>query len=535
MTLAATSQTTSPSHITSRRSWWIVTWLAVAAAIFIRCWHLGSKSLWFDEGYTAWLVSHPVGEIIRLIRADTAPPLYYVLVHGWTAIFGRSEIALRSLSTVFSILTLLLAIDIARRLLTNPAAVAAAACAMGLSFMQLWYAQEARAYAMMTFLIIAAFDCLLRHLAARHRRWLILLPILFAAAMYCHNMMAPYVLALLLAWLVLPSEHPLPRRIGEIAVVTFVAGLLYLPWAIGGLPAQMQMIRRGFWADPLKHGAVFSDVASLTGVQHYWSAANVFDRIHIRILDGRGPILMTMILLGASGMLSIVFQQGRRRREAIGLLIVALFPPFFVAIYSVLRTPLFIDKLFLPSATLMPIFALLPLAMPLSRALFRAAWAGAAVLLFLSATTLYGYHNEGKKEQWRDVAGVVSQLPPTHRLIIFVANDGQLPFDYYYHYRPGDEVTGVPGDFFDLNPPRTMRRAMSPEDLAPLRSRLDTHHYDQIVLLLAHQFWGDPHHLTRALIGERFSLAGHLEFYDVTVEWYQSNPTTRINTTQIKR
>lgn len=524
VTLAATSPATGLTAAPNRRSWWIVTWLAVAAAIFIRCWHLGGKSLWFDEGYTAWLVSHPVGEIIRLIRADTAPPLYYLLLHGWTAIFGRSEIALRSLSTVFSILTLLLAIDIARRLLPSPAAVAAAACAMCLSFMQLWYAQEARAYAMMAFLAIAAFDCLLRHLAARHRRWLIPLPVLFAAAMYTHNMMAPYVLALLLAWLVLPSEHPWSRRIGEIAVVTLIAGLLYLPWAAWGLPAQMQMIRRGFWADPLKHGAVLSDIASLTGVQHYWSAANVFDRIHVHILDGRGPILMTMILLGASGLLSVVFQQGPRRRRAIGLLIVALFPPLFVAIYSILRTPLFIDKLFLASATLMPIFALLPLAMPLSRRLFRAAWAGAAVLLFLSATTLYGYHIEGKKEQWRDVAAVVSALPPAHRLIIFVANDGQLPFDYYYHYRRGDEVTGVPGGFFDLNPPRTMRRVMGPQDLAPLRSRLDANHFDQVVLLLAHQFWGDPHHLTRALIGQRFSLAGHLDFYDVSVEWYRTDP-----------
>jgi hypothetical protein len=32
--------------------------MAVAFGVFIRCRHLGSKSIWFDEGYTAWLVSH---------------------------------------------------------------------------------------------------------------------------------------------------------------------------------------------------------------------------------------------------------------------------------------------------------------------------------------------------------------------------------------------------------------------------------------------------------------------------------------------
>ncbi|MGD0463083.1 MAG: glycosyltransferase family 39 protein [Tepidisphaeraceae bacterium] len=523
MTLAATSPATGLTTASNRRSWWIVTWLAVAFGIFIRCWHLGSKSVWFDEGYTAWLVSHSPAEIIRLIRADTAPPLYYLVLHGWTTFFGRSEAGLRSLSTVFSIFTLFLAVDIARRMLGNPAAIAAAACAMSLSFMQLWYAQEARVYAMMALLTIAAFDSLRRHLAARSRRRLMILPILFASAMYTHNMMAPYVVAILLAWMVLPSEHSFRRRIVEMTAVTAVAGFLYLPWAVWGLPDQMEMIRHGFWADRLKHGAVLSDLASLTGVQHYWSAANVFDRIHLHILDGIGPILMTMILLGASGLLSVVFQQGPRRRQAIGLLIVALFPPLFVALYSVLRTPLFIHKLFLPSATLMPIFALLPLAMPLSRGLLRAAWAGAVLLLFLSATTLYGYHLEGKKEQWRDVAAFVSQLPPAHRLIIFVANDGQLPFDYYYHYRPGEEATGVPGGFFDLNPPRTMRRVFNPSGLHSLKSRLDTEHYDQIVLLLAHQFWGDPNQLTLDLIRSRFPLAGHQEFYDVTIQWYQGN------------
>jgi uncharacterized membrane protein len=503
---------------------WIIVWLAVAASIFLRCRHLGTKSLWFDEGYTAWLVSHSPHEIIRLIRADTAPPLYYLLLHEWTLVFGRSEAALRSLSTVFSILTLLVAIDIARRFLPSPAAIAAAACAMALSFMQLWYAKEARCYAMTAFLIVAAFDCLLLHLASRYRRWLIFLPILIAAAMYTHNMMAPYVVALLVAWLVLPSQHRLPRRIGEIAAVTLLAGLLYLPWAIRGLPDQMQMIHNGFWADPLKRGKFFLVLAQTAGVLHYWSTVHMIHHFHLVFLDGRYPILWTMILLSASAFLSLFCQLGARRRQAAGLLILALLPLLFVAIYSLLETSLFIDKLFLPSATLMPIFALIPLSMPLPRMGLRAAWVGAIAMLLLNAATLYGYRIEGKKENWRGAAATVANLPPVHRLIIFVANDGQLPFDYYYHYRPGDEVTGVPGGFFDLDPPRTMRRVMKFSDLDPLIARLNSHHYDQIVLLISHEFWGDPNYLTRWLINRRYSLVGQLALYDVKVQWYRPRP-----------
>ena len=222
-------------------------------------------------------------------------------------------------------------------------------------------------------------------------------------------------------------------------------------------------------------------------------------------------------------MVSILFQSGPRRRQAIGLLLAASFSPSVVALYSILRTPIFMDKLFLPSATLLPIFALLPLSMPLAPMARRFAWAGAALLLLFSAATLYGFHEEDNKEEWREVAATIAQWPAAHRLFVFVANDGQLPFDYYYHYRPGEEATGVPGGFFDLNPPRTMRRLYNPSRLASLRSRLDTEHYDQVVLMLSHQFWGDPNHLTQKLVASRFPLARQQDFYDVKIQWYGKN------------
>jgi uncharacterized membrane protein len=500
------------------RYWWAITWLAVAAGIFFRIYHLGRESLWFDEGYTAWMTSHSPREIIRLIRADTAPPLYYLLLHGWTVLFGRSEIALRSLSTVSSILTLFIAIGLARRILRNPAAVAAATWLMSLSYLQIWFAREARAYALMGLLGVVAFDCLLRHLASRHRRWLIPLPLLIAAAMYTHNMMAPYVLGLLLAWLVLPSEHSTSWRIAEISLMTGIAALLYLPWAILGLPAQMEMIRHSFWMDPLKARDLPAAIAALTGVKNFWSWTNLLDRIHLHTFNGIIPMAILGILLATSALLSIFAQKGLRRKEALGILTAAIFPLLSVALCSIIWTPVFTEKMFLTSATLFPIFFLLPLRWLQS----RAAWCGAAILLLLTALTLYGYNQEIAKEDWRSLANIVSELPGNRRLIIFIANDGRLPFDYYYHYRPQDESTGVPSDFFDLNPPRTMRRVLDQRDLDPLRARLASGNYDQIVLVLAHEGWGDPDDLTRGLLRGHWRQAGRTQLRDLAIEWYQN-------------
>ncbi|MGD0388850.1 MAG: hypothetical protein ABSC42_07845, partial [Tepidisphaeraceae bacterium] len=163
------------------------------------------------------------------------------------------------------------------------------------------------------------------------------------------------------------------------------------------------------------------------------------------------------------------------------------------------------------------------LGMPLSRGISRATWGGTLLLLLLSGLTLYSYHLEVNKENWRGIAQKVSDLPAGRRLIVFVANDGQLPFDYYYHYRPGDEATGVPRGFFDRDPPRTMLRVRVERDLWPLNSRLASGHYDQVVLVLAHQEWADPNHLTQTLLRKHWPIAGREDLNNVAIQWYQPN------------
>jgi hypothetical protein len=66
-----------------------------------------------------------------------------------------------------------------------------------------------------------------------------------------------------------------------------------------------------------------------------------------------------------------------------------------------------------------------------------------------------------------------------------------------------------------------MRRALDDRDLDPLRSRLAGGEYDQIILVLAHEAWGDPEHRTRGLLSEGWRRVGKVEIRDVAIEWYQ--------------
>jgi len=488
----------------SDRFCFILVALAVVAGAVLRFACIGRLSIWFDEGYTAWLVSHSPSEIIRLVRADTAPPLYYLLLHYWTDIFGRSEAALRSMSAVASVLTLILAVDIARRFLQRPAALAAAAWAMALCFFSVWFAQEARAYSLMALFIIASVDCLLRHLQSGHRGWLVPASILFAAALYTHNMSLPYVAALGSLWLILGTQPPL-RRLANMAIAGAITAVLYLPWVAWNLPRQVGMIHRGFWVErpaPVDVGRV---VGRLCGIGHYWT----WDHW----IPGGGAhaaMLLAILLLGVAAALAIFGADLLLRRHSFALLCAALLPPALVAVYSRVGTPIFMDKIFLPSASLLPICLFLPLARP-----GRAGWIAAVAALLLMTVSLIGFENERRNEDWRGAAAIVDHLPASRRLIVFVATEGQLPFDYYNH---GDDPrTGAPTGFLDRNPPLTMLRVTSDSDLAPLQARLASGDYDEVVAVLAHLEWADPAGRTLPMLGKFFPVQQRSDLFDVTV------------------
>jgi mannosyltransferase len=68
---------------------------------------LGNQQLFRDEATSWYLASHSLGDILRLGAQETFPPLYVVLLHGWMALFGDSEAALRLPSVIAGIATVI--------------------------------------------------------------------------------------------------------------------------------------------------------------------------------------------------------------------------------------------------------------------------------------------------------------------------------------------------------------------------------------------------------------------------------------------
>jgi mannosyltransferase len=146
--------------------------IVTALALAVRFSTLSLQSLWLDEAYTDHLVHLGFGAMLSAIpKSESTPPLYYVIVWGWTHVFGYSEFALRSVSALAGAATVTVGYALAARLGGSRAAVIGGVL-LALSPLMVWFSQEARAYSLAALLATSTVLCLIRYLDTLDRRWL---------------------------------------------------------------------------------------------------------------------------------------------------------------------------------------------------------------------------------------------------------------------------------------------------------------------------------------------------------------------------
>ena len=150
----------------------MTTWGILAIAVVAAClrfYQLDAFSLWEDELYSvgmvsltgSWYSGVQLGKHQHLLTlsdsfwtwklADQHPPLFEMLLAVWVKVFGTSDVAVRAMSALLGVLTVLTALLLPRQFGMLPRL----AYALLLSFcgVLLVYSQEARGY------ILGSFCC----------------------------------------------------------------------------------------------------------------------------------------------------------------------------------------------------------------------------------------------------------------------------------------------------------------------------------------------------------------------------------------
>ena len=157
--------------------------LLVTAGLVLRV--LTASDLWLDEALSVNLARLPLADIPGALERDGAPPLYYVLLHVWMAVFGDGDLAVRSLSGLASALTIP-AVWFAARRLGGTRAAWGAAVVLAVNPFAIRYGTEARMYALVALEAALGLLAALRAYERPTPRRLALVALATAVVLYTH-------------------------------------------------------------------------------------------------------------------------------------------------------------------------------------------------------------------------------------------------------------------------------------------------------------------------------------------------------------
>ncbi len=267
------------SYLHPLKPYWPLAVLMLVA-LWLRRYHLGYQSLWFDEADAVMRAHASVVDLAKLLfKPGENGPLYLLLLHLWMDLFGDAESRVRMLSVVFGVLSVPTAFLLAQRFLDRGTGWLAALL-VAVSPFQIWQSQEAKMYAMATFLVGLSTLVILHWKTLGGAIWSY--PVLAVTATFSHlfsMLLLPYhALAL---WLQQPRRGTLiPAVFACLALLPLAAALmaaalvglgpvrLYRPM---GLLEMLEVMAKTFSvnrADPFTEttGALFTAVLALLGI-----------------------------------------------------------------------------------------------------------------------------------------------------------------------------------------------------------------------------------------------------------------------------
>lgn len=391
-----------------RPGWALVAIVAVGAAL--RTVHLGRLSLWYDEVVPMRLARQesPAALLDLLHRIDaTRAPLHPLLLRGWLALFGTSEVAGRSLSAACGVLTIVLVFWVGRQAYgVRTALWAAWLCALCPVLVR--WSREVRMYACLAAVCCLAWGLLLSLRRSAPPGKQAAYAAALAAMVYLHPLGLLMVGALGLAYLV---DRPASRLFwpswlaGQAAVV-----LAITPWIFHYL--------RNSPTYPLER----YPIRFLIGMP-------------IGFIGGDSRVLLVCLALIAWGLIlrgsprgdpgGMIAPLGSPRvrpirldhpREAALLLIWFSVPPVVLYVYSLVRHPVFgpdrYTQFVAPAYLLLVARGLVKLP-PIPR--FGLAAAGAVLSALLMQSLVF---DPEMKADWRAASAAIARAGPGGKVVI---------------------------------------------------------------------------------------------------------------------
>jgi mannosyltransferase len=204
--------------------------LVIAAGVVMR--FVTLSELWLDEALSVNIARLPLGDIPDWLRHDGAPPLYYFLLHLWTDVFGTGNVAVRSLSGILSIATLVPMCFAGRRVAGRTGGWIAVLILASSPF-AIGFGSETRMYSLVMLLVTVGYLAVRRLLERPSLGRQAVVALTTALLLYTHYWSFYLIAAVgaLLVWQAWRGSDPDQRHAARAGLVALVAGAItFLPW-----------------------------------------------------------------------------------------------------------------------------------------------------------------------------------------------------------------------------------------------------------------------------------------------------------------
>jgi len=418
--------------------------IAMLVGSVLRLYRLGEQSFWIDEVFMITMATErTLGELLfEVPQFEPHPPLYNVIMWAWVPLAGTSEVAMRSTSVLFSVATLPVAYLLVRELFDRATATVAVAF-LTVSPLQIWYAQEARMYALLVLLTVLSIYFLVRLTDSFSRLYAtgyvtvgVLMGYLHVYGLFVLLAQALY-LGLLMY--INPADNDISFRKGVGMYASI--GLLTSPWTgllIHRIIAPEQYpADAAAWLQSPEPSALIETFSLLSfGVTKTTRPYNVLTYPSELFLMAVALCLVVMIGLTTMGELSAETNQ-------LSLLALWLVVPVGVPfVLSVAVRPMFELRYTIVAAPAFLILVARSIQLIDNRYL---RYALIAVILIGMLVPLPGYYTEPHKDQWDEAASYVDENAAAEDTILVVPGwTWTGPSDAFNHYFSRGDVSVNP-------------------------------------------------------------------------------------------
>ena len=315
--------------------------ILIASAI-LRFYQIDLNGMWVDESNTVIISEKNPVEIIKALKHDASPPLFYGMLHFWMLLFGQSETAIRALSAFFGIiLTGFLYVTGTELFNRKTGLFAAIFCSV--SPLQIMYSQQARMYTLLPLAGLLSMHFFIKFSKTNNRKDLILYLLFSICTVFTHHY----------GFLLIPVQFILVMFLGNKKIKTALLGAiifgaiikykLWMPKIIGLFKpekADVESWMAFFWEQYGFFGSQLKSFESFTpgGQTPPYVAMNSMAWQPLL------PVIVCILLLGLSLTPLILYKKHTKneRESIIWMLLYGFLPLFAAAVYSLLFKPVYL-------------------------------------------------------------------------------------------------------------------------------------------------------------------------------------------------